>query len=370
MNRTGLIVLAAAVVALGAVAYWFMAPRGTHLDVAAPTSEPLTATDSATPPPLDRQAAEAPPADAVAPAPAQEPAPAEQPRPDASTAPDQLGGALSNDERRERARAAKEDKDSEADDKAGRFGYTQDAPAAAPPPPPPAPPPPVASAPPTTAAKPAARGMAGLAPPPNDMPAFPWPAPKATATLDVPRQLIIGNTNAPTFGSVAERIASALDHAGYGERSYYALADGHGIAIATQLEQINDDGTPVVGVARFERASASPSTEQFSLTSYVKALFSTKGRRFRIIVFTLSGGVAQDGKAPSEDIAASWPANGEAHLPQHYALIPFTNQVKCTALVYEFEKKDFADASFVPSGKLNAMSHLTNAGIWTSLGRP
>src|SRR6185436_8937946 len=123
---------------------------------------------------------------------------------------------------------------------------------------------------------------AGLAPPAEpEIPAFPWPVPKATATIDVPRKLIIGSTNTPTFGSVAERIASALDHAGYGERSYYALADGHGIAIATQLEQINDDGTPVVQ-ARFE-GGATPSTEQFSLTHYVKALFSARSGRFRII---------------------------------------------------------------------------------------
>src|SRR6185436_14157707 len=212
---------------------------------------------------------------------------------------------------------------------------------------------------------------AGLAPPAEpEIPAFPWPVPKATATIDVPRQLIIGSTNTPTFGSVAERIASALDHAGYGERSYYALGDGRGIAIATQLEQINDDGSPVVGVARFEATSTAPAVEQFSLTSYVKALFSAKGNRFRIIVFTLSGTIEQDGKAPGEDKAKTWAMNGDTHLPQRFALIPFTNQVKCTALIYEFEKKDYADASFVPSGKLNAMSHLTRAGIWTLLGRP
>src|SRR5262249_52499381 len=77
--------------------------------------------------------------------------------------------------------------------------------------------------------------MAGVAlSKPEKMPSFPWPVPKASASYDVPRQLIIGNTSTPTLGSVAERIANALDHAGYGERSYYALAGGHGVAIATQ----------------------------------------------------------------------------------------------------------------------------------------
>ena len=206
---------------------------------------------------------------------------------------------------------------------------------------------------------------------PEDIPIFPWPVPKASATQEVPRKLIIGNTSSPTFGSVAERIASALDHAGYGERSYYALADGHGIAIATQLEQINDDGTPVVGQARFEEKLAPPlSTEQFSLTSYVKALFTARSGRFRIIVFTLSGGVAQSDKAPSEDVAKSWATSGQTHLPQRYALIPLSDQVTCTALIYEFEKKDYnTSAAFVQPGKITGMSHLLKAGIWSLLGK-
>src|SRR5262249_7721366 len=121
----------------------------------------------------------------------------------------------------------------------------------------------------------------------------------------------------------------------------------------------------------FERASATASTEQFSLTSYVKALYSAKGNRFRIIVFTLSSEIAQDGKAPGEDKATSWPINGAARLPQHFALIPFTDQVTCTALIYEFEKKSYADAAtFVPASKLDAMSHLIQAGVWTPLAQP
>jgi hypothetical protein len=221
------------------------------------------------------------------------------------------------------------------------------------------------------AAAPAPARAAGLtAPMPEDIPIFPWPVPKASATQEVPRKLIIGSTNTPTFGSVAERIASALDHAGYGERSYYALADGHGIAIATQLEQINDDGTPVVGQARFEERLAALSTEQFSLTSYVKALFTARSGRFRIIVFTLSGGVTQDTKPPTEDRAKTWATSGQTHLPRRYASIPFTDGITCTALIYEFEKKDYnANAAFVQPGKLNAMAHLIKAGIWSLLGK-
>ena len=337
MNRTGLFVLIAAAIVIAVGAFWYVSRSVTTQ----PASAPLVATDTSAAPPAsaDQPAEEAttpaaPPADALGGVIAPEPEAKDSTRGDADKA-----------ERRART--------SHNDDAKQEQGY-----AAAPPPPPP-PPPPKSSA--VVAPSSTTRS--------EEIPLFPWPVPKASATQEVPRKLIIGNTSTPTFGSVAERIASALDHAGYGERSYYALAGGHGVAIATQIEQINDDGTPVVGVARFEQ-KAPLSIEQFSLTSYVKALFTARSGRFRIIVFTLSENVAQDNKPPSDDEAMTWPSAGQTHLPQRYALIPFTDRVTCTAFIYEFEKKDFnTSAAFVQPGEITGMSHLLKAGIWTLLGK-
>jgi len=390
MNRTGLFALIAALVALGAGAYWYfgsqsarMEPQPAAVDTMASTSPDQSkavpqADDKSAP--AEAAAPAAPPADGSAP-PAEPLGGAIAPAPDTAdqtTAPADEERQATPDALKERQRAradrkAETEQSAEAKDAGRTSGYT----ASAPPPPPPPPPAPVASAPPPMAA-PAPEPMPAA--PPSRMvtapakqekiPTFPWPVPKASASYDVPRKLIIGNSSAPTFGSVAERIASALDHAGYGERSYYALANGHGIAIATQLEQINDDGTPVLGQARFEEM-LHPPAEQFSLTSYVKALFSARTGRFRIIVFTLSGPVFQNTKPPTEDIAMSWPANGQTRLPQRYALIPFTNEITCTALIYEFEKTNYnANAAFIDQPRINAMAHLMQAGIWTLLGKP
>jgi hypothetical protein len=202
----------------------------------------------------------------------------------------------------------------------------------------------------------------------EDMPIFPYPVPKASATQVLPRNILVGTASEPTFGTVAEKLVRALDRAGYGESSYYALAGGHGIAIATKLEQINDDGSPKIGEARFQQGLA-PMTE-FSLTSYLKALFTARSGRFRVIVFTLSGGVRQDSIAPSADKASEWSASGQTRLPARFALIRFTEDMTCSALIYEFEKPDYsADAKVIDPGKTNAMAHLIKAGIWSLIGR-
>ncbi len=385
MNRTGLFVLIAALV-IAAAAYWYFSAGKAPITASAPASDTTASTaPQTTPPPSTEGQGAPPPRDyATAPTggarPAEPPADGATPPPPGSadtTAPsDQTGDAdrQVQEERKEKAaRDAEQARSGEAE------GYSQRYTTEAAPPPPPPPPPPT-TAPPAMQAAPAApvaappaptRTTAAIAPAmPEDIPIFPWPVPKASATQEVPRKLIMGNTNAPTFGTVAERIAAALDRAGYGERSYYALADGHGIAIATQLEQINDDGTPALGEARFEEKLAPLSTEQFSLTSYVKALFTARSGRFRIIVFTLSHGVTQDTKPPAEALAKTWATSGQTHLPVRYASIPFGPSVTCTALIYEFEKKDYnTAAAFVQPGKLNAMAHLIKAGIWSLLGK-
>jgi len=202
------------------------------------------------------------------------------------------------------------------------------------------------------------------------MPIFPYPVPKASATQILPRQLLVGSVAQPTFGSVAEKLQHALDRAGYGQSSFYALAGGHGIAVATQLEQINDDGSPKNGDARFQLNLAPLAATEFSLTNYLRALFTARSGRFRVIVFTLSSGVTQDSRAPSEAAAITWAGSGQTHLPVRFASIPFTDQVTCTALIYEFEKMDYnADAKFIDPGRVNAMAHLMKAGIWSLLGR-
>ena len=126
------------------------------------------------------------------------------------------------------------------------------------------------------------------------MPIFPYPVPKASAAQVLPRNLLVGSVATPTFGTVAEKLEHALDRAGYGQSSYYALAGGHGVAMATQLEQINDDGSPKSGDARFQKNLAPLATTEFSLTHYLKALFTARSGRFRVIVFALSSGIRQD----------------------------------------------------------------------------
>ncbi len=109
---------------------------------------------------------------------------------------------------------------------------------------------------------------------------------------------------------------------------------------------------------------------EFSLSEYIKALFTARSGRFRVIVFLLSINVRQDSKVPGEETATNWSSGGLTKLPPTYGRTPFSDQYACTALIYEFEKKDYSsDAQTVVPGKIKGMAHLVKAGIWGFLSK-
>ncbi len=384
MNRTGLIVLVAAIaVVSAAAAYWYFGASTSAPEATAPVRDTMASAEpDVTPPAPNDSAPSAPPRDYTPP-----PANVGQgaPPPDYTSAPAEENGAAPQPptEMTNNENGYSEPLAGGAPPPPGSGGSSSQAMDAAPPPPAPPPPPPmppvlgVAPAAPPLGARPEPSNAPPLAPVPaaapampQDIPIFPWPVPKASAAQEIPRRLVVAGDASPTFGTVAARLARALDRAGYNQHSYYAFAGGHGVAIATQLEQINDDGSPKPGEARFQLKLAPLSTVEFSLTSYIKALFTARTGRFRVIVFALSQGVTQDAAAPDAERAKTWATSGQSKLPARYAALAFSDSVTCTALIYEFEKKDYnADAQFVVPGKINGMSHLMKAGIWTLLGK-
>jgi len=189
MNRTGLFALIAVAVVAAAAAFWYFAPSRGQNEASVPP-ETMTATDklgepSTTEAPAGTAtgqsapqpgSATTPPADGAAPPPSDDltPAPApEEEKDEAAPNAQALNDATSN----------------------GRGGLSA---APAPPPPPPPPPAPVtepAAPPPAKAdrrerAAPAPAMTAAAPPRQEDIPVFPWPVPKASATQAVPRKLI------------------------------------------------------------------------------------------------------------------------------------------------------------------------------------
>ncbi|MBV8774528.1 MAG: TonB family protein [Deltaproteobacteria bacterium] len=71
---------------------------------------------------------------------------------------------------------------------------------------------------------------------------FPWPPPKASARVVLPGRLFQESNQQLPLRAIDLKLSTALESAGYLERSYFAVPDG--FALVTRLEQIDIDGTP------------------------------------------------------------------------------------------------------------------------------
>ncbi|MBI5747829.1 MAG: cytochrome c [Nitrospinae bacterium] len=190
-------------------------------------------------------------------------------------------------------------------------------------------------------------------------PIFPWPPPKASASHEIPNNLLKKEGENSTWGRVANRLKEALDYTGYTERSFFGVPSG--FAIVTRLEQIYDDGRPKEEPERWSIESKAISS--FSLIVYLKALLTAEKGFYRVIVFIITPRFfPQENKEISSDEASSWLSLGSNILPSSVADIIYTDDYVCTVLVYEFEQEDKKYNVKIP-GNLTGKQHLENSGI-------
>ncbi|MEZ5878184.1 MAG: hypothetical protein R3D43_10780 [Tepidamorphaceae bacterium] len=191
---------------------------------------------------------------------------------------------------------------------------------------------------------------------------FPWPPPKASARhvidLDHIPGIVAGKA---TIGDISDAIVSALERAGYFDRSYFELE--HGAAIVTRLERIRADGYPQDGDARWPLSVSD--TREFSLAAMLKGLFFADPGFFRVIVFIISDQpFRESGQAPTAQEATEWLNKGFNTLPESAAARPSTARHAVTALIYEFERAaDDEQAYQLVPGQLPGATHIRRAGI-------
>ena len=200
----------------------------------------------------------------------------------------------------------------------------------------------------------------------DEWPEFPWPPPKASASHNIPNNLLLAQAITYTLGDIDEMLIEALLSAGYTDKSYYSVPDG--FAIVTKLEQINQDGTPKPVPDRYSQ-EVRPLTK-FNLRGYISALFSARRGLYRIIVFIVtSHPFSQEDITISRDQAEVWLSSGLNRLPSKIAEIIYTNDYMCTALIYEFEQiTPQQEATLKDPSMLTVKQHLDKAGIWEKLG--
>ncbi len=196
-------------------------------------------------------------------------------------------------------------------------------------------------------------------------PAFPWPPPKASAFTVVGLDLLTRDAPTPTLQALADRLEAALEAAGYGERSYYAVPGG--FALVARLEQIYPDGTPKKAPDRWSMAVRA--MNRFSLTEYFKALFRGTPGHFRVLVFVVTPHpFTQADVEVGVREGRAWLAGGMNALPPSIGARPRPDDVRCTALIYAFERPAAgASVSFEDPSPLTGKTHLEKARLWAAL---
>lgn len=214
--------------------------------------------------------------------------------------------------------------------------------------------PPPSSAP--SAAPPASSAPGLSASAATALPDFPWPPPTASATYNLPRNLLHAHA---TIGQAADTIVAALERTGYVERSYFRT-QADGVALVTRLESINDDGTALAEAKRWPTLQDSK-----DLMSAVKGLFYVDRGLYRVIVFVLQDRpFVQSPNGVSGQQALSWLRTGANMLPREVADRRF-DKGECSVLIYEFASDGTAVRRI--DSRLTGKQHLEKAGVMSFL---
>jgi hypothetical protein len=191
-----------------------------------------------------------------------------------------------------------------------------------------------------------------------DIPDFPWPPPRPSAFVEIPKKFF---STCEYLYDVEYLLTDALDLCGYSERSYFSVPNG--FAIVTRMEQINLDASSKMPP---ERWSVDPEVySEFNLVSYLKAVFFANPGFFRVFTIIISDQpfhVSEE--SITEDEALDLLNDGLNTLPNELGSILRSDQTYCTVLIYEFEKPEDQDTSYVIlPGRHIGYTHITKSAI-------
>ena len=198
---------------------------------------------------------------------------------------------------------------------------------------------------------------------PDSIPQFDWPPPKASAEQSIPDKWLRTGP-ATRLADVADKFEKALRLAHYEQRSYYAVP--RGFALATQLEQIKADGTPMPGADRWKIGT--PSVGNLSLLTFIQALAKAPAGHYRAIVFVVTDAPwVQSTTAPSDDKIKGWAGGGAHALPAAIGSLPYGEGYRTQALIYQFRKGPSGPAQTLLPSAVSGETHLDKGGIWEPL---
>jgi hypothetical protein len=212
--------------------------------------------------------------------------------------------------------------------------------------------------------QPAQPEIAARPAPEEAVPEFPWPPPRASASATISRELLLDSKEHPKLDDAVTALDLAFQKAGYGERSYYSVPGG--FAMASRIEQMNQDGTAAGPADRWSLEV--PRMRKFSFSAYLTELFRARPGYYRVIVFVVTSHPFSysSAKVTTED-GRLWISSGLNALPEDIASRDYTSAHRCTALIYEFKRTGTQHAEFVDPSGITGQIHLEKSGLLAAL---
>ena len=196
-----------------------------------------------------------------------------------------------------------------------------------------------------------------------DLPAFPWPIPKPSSYL-ILRDNELANISKTSIGEMTDSLESVLGQAGYAEFKYYNLPMG--IAMATQLERVDEQGKPFPMPERWDINNISASLDSFSLAQLVRVLVGAEPGYYRVLVFVVidkNQVIVFDEPLENEAAVAALANDGAITLPEDIREIPIADDFNLNVLVYEMARKRAATGAEIHRSGLSAKHHLATTNI-------
>lgn len=196
----------------------------------------------------------------------------------------------------------------------------------------------------------------------TNIPTFKFPPDKASAEAKLDRHF----TRCKTLYDADALLRKALDANSYYSRKYFCVPGG--FALVTRMEQFEER----TGASKREdlRWKTKPvRDEEFSVTGYLRSLFTTQPGYFRVFVFIVTAEAFNTANTvPSKGVCGGWLDEGLNKLPKPIGDIKFVqNDTNVTTLIYEFKVKDTNSAGTLSTpSNLEGMQHLRGSKIINS----
>lgn len=192
---------------------------------------------------------------------------------------------------------------------------------------------------------------------PSGYPTFPWPPPQASARDVIPKRFF---SDLRKMSDVNTKLSKALRDSGYIDKGYFAVPKG--FAIATGIEQIYHDGRSKKYPYRWS-VKMRP-LQYFSLSTYLKELFTARIGYYRVIVFTITlDPFVQLNKIVTRQKAIEWAPHGANRLDKGIGMSKYTSNYLVTAHIYIFKQREFESPVLIIPSDLTGKEHLIRSKV-------